>query len=53
MCSQSVIVTLETRKEQITSKFNFFWENLDIAQVNNIFQISEKMLTNGSLPAKK
>ena len=31
---------------------NFCWENLDIDQVNTIFQISEKVRTNEPLPPK-
>ena len=43
MYSYSVICILET---------DFCWENLDIDQVNTIFQISGKVQTNGPLPPK-
>ena len=39
-------------KKTVTSKFNFYWENLNIDQVNTIFQISEKVRTNGPLTHK-
>ena len=44
MYSYSVICILET---------DFCWENLDIDQVNTIFQISGKVQTNGPLPLNK
>ena len=40
------------KKQYITSKFNFRLDNLDIDQVNTIFQISENVPTNGPLPTK-
>ena len=43
MYSYSVICILET---------DFCWENLDIDQVNTIFQISEEVQTNGPLLPK-
>ena len=52
MYSSSVFVTLDKKKQSITNKFNFYWENLDLGQANTIFQISEKVQPNGQLSAK-
>ena len=50
MYALSVIVILETKKKQyITSKFNFCWENLDIDQVSNMTNKGTKVRNIGLL----
>ena len=49
--SQSLLY-LKQKNRKINSKFNFCWENLDIDQLNTIFQISEKVRANVPLTPK-